>query len=54
MSDKRRDILIRAGRRATEMYFEAAQLEGMLTPDIREMERALSHADQIARNIFKP
>lgn len=54
MTKERKDLLIRAGRQATEMHFATAQLEGMLTPDVLEMERALSHADQIARNILGP
>lgn len=52
MTDKRREALIRAGHRATELHFQTAQLEGMLMPDVQEMERALSQADQLARNLL--
>lgn len=54
MTDERREALIAAGRKAVEDYFQKAQLEGMVGPDVFEMDRALSQANRIAHNILQP
>jgi NTE family protein len=54
MTVERREALITAGYAAMVDYFQAEETEGMKGPDIFEMEKALSQADQIAINILQP
>lgn len=54
MSDARRSALVAAGQQAMAEHFSAGELEGMVAPDVEEMDRALRRADQAALKILRP
>jgi len=54
MTDARREALVAAGQQAMAAYFSAGELEGMVAPDVAEMEHALRRADKSAIRILQP